>query len=230
MATTPAQLVSAVNTELSVNTQNKIWSTNTILGYINQAIRRVEIDMRLETNDNAPSSSTISLVQGTTEYAMPSDFAELDMVQLNNGQTVYTLYPIEFAQTLLLNPNSAQSQPTNYYIRGTNMGFYQIPDSSYTVTLYYKKLVTSLTSGGASLGLADIYVPAIVKYAAYLAWSSKRGNEGIAESKKQQYQEEIGIQQSFILSQDPNSMIFRSDRKRFDINSYGNWSRSLYYP
>lgn len=229
MATTPAQLVSAVNTELRVNTGNKIWSTSTILGYINQAIRRVEVDLRFESNANAPASSTTSTVQGTAEYDLPADFAEMDMVQLNNGSNIYTLYPIEYQETLLLNPNNTQSQPSNYYIRGSKIGMYQIPDSSsYTILLFYRKLVSSLTTGGSDLELNDVYVPSIVKYAAYLAWSSMRGNEQAAEQKRQQYLEEVGIQITRVLAQDPNSMVFRSDRKRYDINSYGNWARTLY--
>lgn len=229
MATSPAQLVSSVNTELRVNTGNKIWSTQTILGYINQAIRRVEIDLRLEANSNAPASSSTSTVAGTAEYALPTDFAELDMVQLNNGSTIFTLYPIEYSQTLLLNPNNTQGQPSNYYIRGSNIGLYQIPNGVYSLLLFYQKLTTSLSVGGANLDLNDVYVPSIVKYAAYLAWTSMRGNEQAAESKRQQYLEEISIHQVRLLAQDPNSMIFNSDRKRYDINSYGQWSKSLYY-
>lgn len=227
MATSPAQLVSLVNTELRVNTNNKIWSTSTILGYINQAIRRVEIDMRLETNANAPASQSFSTVQGTQEYALPSDFAELDMVQLNNGQTTFTLYPIEYQQTLLLNPNNTQSQPSQYYIRGFNIGLYQIPDSTYTVELFYQKLVSSLTVGGSNLELNDVYVPSLVKYAAYLAWSSTRDANQTA-LKLQQYQEEVGIQQARILAQDPNGMNFQSDRKRYSIDTFLNWPRAIY--
>lgn len=229
MATTPAQLVSQVNTELRVNTSSKIWNTSTILGYINQAIRRVEIDMRLESNANAPASSSTSTVAGTIEYALPSDFAEMDMVQLNNGGSIFTLYPIEYQQTKLLNPNDTQGLPSQYYIRGSNIGLYQPPNGVYTLLLFYKKLVTSLSIGGANLELNDVYTPSIVKYAAYLAWSSIKGAEQTAEAKKQQYLEEVGIQQARILAQDPNGMNFVSDRKRYSVNNFANWARSLWY-
>lgn len=229
MATSPAQIVSLVNTELRINTLNKIWSFNTILGYVNQAIRRVELDLRFESNDSSPASSSITIIAGVAEYALPADFAELDMAQFNNGTTIFTLYPIDYQETLLLNPNNVQGQPSQYYMRGPNIGLYQIPNQSGTILiLKYRKLVSDLTVGGPNLGLNDVYVPSIVKYAAYLAWSSIRGYEASAEAKKGQYIEEVGIQQARWLPRDPNGDVFRSDRRRNTLNNYSNWPRAIY--
>ena len=208
----PSELIAAVNTELRINTGSKIWDNPSILGYINQAIRRVETDLNFETNANAASVDTTPVLTGTIEYDQPDEFGQLEVVQFNDGSTTYTLDSISFNETRIINPSDVQGKPIAYYLRGDQIGLYPAPISAGTLKVYFKQRTPALELNGSDLTMALEYEPAIVKWAAYLAWSSSKDNRGAADQKRVDYQEEIKSLQNQVMSRDPVSLVYSSSR------------------
>lgn len=166
--------------EVKTDPNKRIWGDDMWTYYINQGIRQVERDGGYDWAEN-DSYYAISTIGGTEEYTLPTDLIKIEDVVLDNS----TLTQTSKNYTLKMQANS--SKPTAFYLRGNKIGFYSIPDTTYTVKVLYKKRISALSSDNTDLELDDDFVPAIVKYAVYLAWSSPRGNYNEAQSKLNDY-------------------------------------------
>lgn len=219
---TLAQLVSDLRAELKMDPSDKIWSTSTKENYINSAYLQVQRDGSFNWRENQVEDDTsIAMVAGTEKYNLPSDFIRLDYVQ-----TVENLFVLR-ASTLSkirTRGNSGNSAPNEYFIYGTQIGFYPKPDQAYTTLLLYRRRLPTLTSSQDSL-LPDDFSQAIVKYAAYLAWSSPRGNKGTASEKMDDYNASMSRLKLTYLNQDSANLKFsyqvealnnRSDKALYD--------------
>jgi len=217
MATSPASVVSDLRTDIRIDPNGKLFSDAVLLKFINQAIRKLEVDLSFETNANASNLTSTASVAGTQEYALPTDLTKIEIIQYNDGSATFDLRSISFNDARSLNPTDTQGKPSHYYLRGTSIGLYPIPESAGTIKIYYRGRTTALVDAGANLEMNDEYVPAIVKWASYLAWSSSRGNEATAEQKKKDYLEELNQLEILTQAKDPLSLTYFSSRKRANM-------------
>jgi len=201
------QLIQLCVTEVKTDPNKKIWNDSTWTNYINQSIRRIEKDGNYEWQDCA-GEGTVSLTGSTQEYDLPSDFIKLEYITLGNAEVLTKTDKIQ----VLKYGNTSNSKPTSYYIRGRKVGFWATPDKSYTATILYRKSIPLLSNAAPDLGFADNFADAIVKYAAYLAWSSPRGNEQTAQSKFNDYQLALESLRTSDLFNDMASMTFVNSR------------------
>jgi hypothetical protein len=216
MATTLTDLISSTRTELKTDPNGKIWSDDTLQDYVNEAYLQVQSDGGFAWPGNENGSGTITFSSGVQEYSLPTEFGRVDLVLIGTTQ----IFPIDFIQAKIQNPTGVQATPSCYYIRGSMMGFDPIPNTAVSATLYYKKILTALASGSSAIGLSDDFAPAIVKYAAYLAWSSPRGNTDSAVAKLQDYTRKLNLLTNTYQLRDLTALNYRVVR-----NTYNN-----YYP
>ena len=212
-----AQIRASLRSELKTDKSGKIWSDLVLNDYINQGYLKLQRDGLFAWNGNENGSGTLTLVGGTQEYALPSDFGWLRLAL--NGST--QLIESSFGDVKIRNPNNTQGTPSNYYINGDYMGLDPVPSGSATVTLYYRKILASLTSDSSTIGLNSNFVPAIVKYAAYLAWSSPRGNADTASQKLGDYQIVLRTLMSAYRMRDLATLQYKLPR-RFSNGRYNN--------
>lgn len=221
MAKTLAQLVALLRTELKTDPNGKIWDSDTVDAYINDAYFQVQSDGLFAWPGCENGSGTITTVAGTQEADLPSLFGQVELV-LNSSTE---LFPDDFKNVKIRNPLNVQGTPTYYYIRGTKMGFDPVPSSALSITVYFRKILAALATSSTEMGLTDDFAPAIVKYAAYLAWSSPRGNIQEAEYKITDYQRELTKLRNAYQLRDLTAINYRSIRN--SVNS--NYPDRIYY-
>jgi hypothetical protein len=184
MATTLAQLVSKLRSELKIDPNDKIWSTDAKEEYVNSAYLQVQRDGQFNWRENqVEDDTTIQMVAGTEKYNLPSDFVRLDYIQTRDNLFVLRASTLSKIRT---RGNTGNSAPNEYFIYGNQIGFYPKPDKSYTTLILYRKRLATLTDSQDS-ELPSDFDQAIIKYAAYLAWSSPRGNPQVAGQKLEDY-------------------------------------------
>jgi len=122
--------------------------------------------------DRLTSSSSISVVSGTAQYALPADFMSLRRIDDNNG------VPLEPAPLLELDreTNSTSSAPRYRLINGGQTGSTErlelrpTPNLTATFTLYYVTTAPVLATDGATLDCRfDEHEYVIAGLAAFIA-------------------------------------------------------------
>ena len=121
---------------------------------INNAINELrDVMIQKYGADYFATTSTISLVNGTEAYSLPSDFFKLLGVdyQMSNNEYV-TLTPYELSERNRFNRSIlrpyASSEFLRYRIRGSQIIFSPIPTTTNTVRLIYVPLATALSADG----------------------------------------------------------------------------------
>jgi hypothetical protein len=89
-------------------------------------------------------STTISLVASTQEYALPAGF-----VKEQKNSVFVDGKPIQkITQDYTIEETSQTGEPSGYYIRRKQIGFYPIPTATATITLLYFDMGGSLVNDG----------------------------------------------------------------------------------
>ena len=128
----------------------------------------------------ALEQGTVSLVDGTTSYSLPSDCIDIIEAYVNDGSTDYQIKRIDVGTYSSLSSKSTESRPTQYFIHRTNtptIYLYPTPDQSYT--LYYWQM-RRLEDSGDYTNTADVafrFLPALISGLAYYLALKNRDNE-----------------------------------------------------
>lgn len=216
MSTTLSDLRSDVRTEMKTDPNGKVWSNAQLTDFANQAYLQVQMDGNFGWGVSENGSSSQTFTAGTQEYSMPSDFGRLEFILLSGNK----LQPLSFEEAKIRNPNSTQSTPTHYYIRGSSIGFDPVPNSASSATIYYRKILTALSSDSDAISFSDNFAPAMVKYMAYLAWSSPRGNEQYAAARLEDYEREMNRLRAIYLYRDKADFNYYAVNRRTTQNYY----------
>lgn len=200
--------------ELKADRNGKIWGDNQLNRFINKAILNISVDANFAWDETDRQSYSFTTTSGTQEYALPSDFGQLELVILNDGQNKMYLKSTDFVDQKIANLNSSDSKPYNYYIRTTYIGFSPIPDNPYEITLFYRKGLSTLTNDSDTFPFSDDFLQAVLKYASYMAWSSVRGNRQSALEKLEDYKMEMDYLLQRYLSKDFPGLNYRTPRNK----------------
>ncbi len=118
------------------------------------------------------TTGTLSLVQGTQEYSLISNFSDIDSqniisVALQGAQnSKLTYWP--FSQLRADNPDfdlTGSSIPTRYYIKGGSIGFWPVPSGAYDCLIDYYKVPTEMSADADVPILPLNYREALMHYA-----------------------------------------------------------------
>lgn len=225
MATTLSDLKSALRTELRIDPNDKIWPEATKEKYLNAAYRRIQRDGQYNWRENQVEYDA-TLTAGTEKYNLATifgtdDFVRLDFIQLKDSLTNLRCSDLATVRT---RGTTGQGMPNEYFIYGNYIGLYPVPDSAYTLLVLYRKRLPTMTSA-VDMALPDDFADAIVKYAAYLAWSSPRGDRMSAQEKMADYQELLSELKITYLMQDTKQLKFGYQRSIVNNRS----DKALYY-
>lgn len=161
------------STYLKIDPNAKVWSDDTLDVFINQAYHKIQSDMSFEWPEYE-TSTTITTVAGTEMYSKPSDFVRI----IGLYDDTYNLTKTTKQQTMI--NRATQSKPSSYYLYGSNIGFYPLPDNAYSIDLLYYRQLPLLTSSQGS-GLPYEYNQVIALYATYLMLISvEKQNKAVA--------------------------------------------------
>ena len=180
---TRLELRTLLNTEIKIDPNNKIWSESAKNNYIDSAYFQLQKDWNFEWREN-DANNTQSTVVWTQEYTLPTDFIRTELVRYNWTE----IHPRSKTQLKRENATFVSWTPSRYYLYSSNIWFDVLPNAVLTLDIDYRKKLTKFTADTDSSEFPEDFDDAIVKYAAYLAWSSPRGNEQTSRAKLQEYQ------------------------------------------
>lgn len=213
MATNRGELRTDVRTELKKDPNGRIWSDATLNGYIDKAYLKVQKDGNFQWRENQ-ANTTFSTVSGTQEYTLPTDLGKIQLIRFNGTNLLKTTK----VQLKREQNTFVAWTPSQYYVFGANVWFDVIPNVVGTIDFDYVKRLAALSTDSTESAFDTDFDVAIVKYAAFLAWSSIDGKQWAASSKLQEYGIEIDSLISTYIFDDINDLTFGLQKRRFIRN------------
>lgn len=151
-------------TYLKIDPNAKVWSDGTVDYFSNIAYWQVQSDFWYSIPE-CEASTTITTIAATQEYDKPSDFARVSGLFQDN----FKLTPTSKQNTMI---NAAQqSKPASYYLYWSKIGLYPTPDTTYTISMLYCRVLPSLSESQDSELPTDME-DLVVLWACYLMFLS----------------------------------------------------------
>ena len=176
-------------TQLRLNDANSgFWSSSELNGYINRALLRVAMDLRLPKLD-----TPIDITAGVSFYSLPSDYLIPEYLY---GAALFgnrRLYPSNFAALDKMSAGRAAwekercATPTHFVPFSSD--FFVLrpgPDKTSTVTLHYTPIPATLSSDSATTSFnlsGQRLVPVFASYLAQMKNDPQKAAQHLAEYK-----------------------------------------------
>jgi len=133
------------------NNELKLISTTDAYAWLNEAYSIVRNDLNLVNQEYFASDiQTLSVVAGTAEYSLPTDFGDLVTLYVSGAAPQQIVAPIPLAEI----PSYAGSTP-RYYLRGSYLGITPTPDQAATWYYRYVSKATAKTADTDTIDLPD---------------------------------------------------------------------------
>lgn len=152
-AQTVASVFADVDSLLNV-TELKLISVSEKFAWVNEALTLLKNKLNLTNTEYTVSTTqTLTIVSGTAEYQLPSDFS--DIVEITDGLNTSTTTggPIPFMS--VSKALSYDGDTVFYYLRGRYLGIVPTPTASATYYYRYRAVATRLTSLSDYVTLPD---------------------------------------------------------------------------
>jgi hypothetical protein len=91
-------------------------------------------------------SDTLSTVANQEYVALPTDFIDLDSLEITIAGTKRPLYKRDFQDIVQWRANSSAGQPTDYALYQNRIELFLVPDATYPITIKYVKSLTVLSA------------------------------------------------------------------------------------
>ena len=203
-------LRSNIRWELKIDPNGKIWNDSTLDLYLNRAYLQLQQDWNLDWQENDANTTYTPSAQ---ETSLPTDFGKIVLVRYNWTELISTT-KIQMKREIA---TFQAWTPSRYYLYSNTLGTDTIPSSG-TIDLDYKKINAGFTADTDESDYPTTFDTALVKYSAYLAWSSPRGNVQTAASKLQEYNLEKETLIWMYIFNDVNDLSFSTQRRRTITN------------
>jgi hypothetical protein len=133
------------------NNELKLISSTDSYAWLNEAYAIVRNELNLVNQEYFASDiQTLSVVSGTAEYSLPSDFSDLLTLYVSGASPQQIVLPIPLSEI----PSYAGTTP-RYYLRGSVLGITPTPDAAATWYYRYVSRATELTANTDSIDLPD---------------------------------------------------------------------------
>ena len=178
-------LRSLLKKRLRVDQSGRIWDDSLLNVNLNEALSTIQQDGSFAWTFNDAQYSGVSVV-GQAEYALPSDFARLELngIKYDNYMLIKKDYRRVFDSYNL----TEQGTPGIYYLRGSNFGVNPLPNSIKPIAFLYRKVLPQMVDDTDDSGMPEQFNEAIINYASYLCWAdlqSNANNQKAAQAKQQ---------------------------------------------
>lgn len=169
MGLTRLQLISRVRNRLSATSDDALLTTSRLYEFINDGIQAFSEERDWPWLE---ATSTISVVAGTTSYALPTDFTRAHLLDIDGNE----LQEVQYGELIKFRNNTA-AQPELYALVGDTVRVMRTPDTAYTLNVYYQRKELELAND-ADVTYAPSRVASILTtYAALYAAVSVRDQE-----------------------------------------------------
>lgn len=204
---TRSDLRADVRTELKKDPNGNIWNDPTLNGYINKAYAKMQKDGNFQWRENQ-ADYQFNTVVWTQQYALPSDFGKITLARYSGTNLIKT------TKTMLKREYSSfvSGTPSKYYLYWAFIWFDVLPNGTGEIDMDYAKKNAWFTADTDESAYWDDFDTAIVKYAAFLAWSSIDGKQQTANVKLSEYNIEIDTLSSTYIFDDAEDLIYNLQR------------------
>jgi hypothetical protein len=141
-------------------------------------------ELPLRTRYNLTTAS-LTTVAGTATAALPSDFLEAKAL-INQTDPKEVLKNASASQLYTANPNAATGRPKGYTYTSSGLELAPVPDSAYTLKLYYYQRITSL-SGTTTTNWLLQYFPNLYLFGSLVAAEAYLGTDPRLQTWKDFY-------------------------------------------
>lgn len=131
--------------------------------------------------------TTFDITSGTQEYTLPSDFLDVIKVQLHFDGSPYVVRPVAFQH---MSPYDGQFAPFSYYVRGNHIGFYPVPATSDTCTLFYVQTPSDMSGTTDSPSIQPIFHDMLIPKAVELCLRSDE-KPALAQQCKMDFEQHV---------------------------------------
>lgn len=161
------------------------------------------------------TTGSLSLVAGTQEYSLSSNFSNIDSqniiaVSLQGASGRKLLY-WPYNQLRNTYPDfdyNGQSLPDKYYLKSGYIGFYPIPNGADSIAVDYYKTPTELSADSDEPIIPVNYREALVHYALSLEHDYD-GDPDLAQKSSNRYEEIVTLARNNLLAQPTDEGNFR---------------------
>ena len=91
-------------------------------------------------------SDTLSTTASQEYVALPSDFVELDKLEVTVSSTKRPMRQREYGEIVAMRPGSSSGQPTDFALYRNRLELFRTPDTTYTLTIHYVRTLTVLSA------------------------------------------------------------------------------------
>ena len=117
-----------------------------VIAALNFAWRDLYADLVSQYQRFFVTTDTVTLVSGTSEYSLPSDFWLMEGISLVDDTRTFTLRPWPFNHRNYLNGRT--DRPRYYVLYGQTVRYIATPDAAYTGTMHYVPVAPTLAAAG----------------------------------------------------------------------------------
>jgi len=173
-----SELRTALRSLLNEDTAG-FWTDAQLNTYLNLANDRVNSIVSATREDYFTISATFATVQGTQNYAFPSDCRFIRRLEIYDPNDTNYIIKLDELRWPRIEANgdwlfTNQGMPKRYTIRGQQFSLYPIPDTVYNMRLYYDSRPGNMDSDSDSPDTPTDFHDMLVYWAALLA---KKQNE-----------------------------------------------------
>lgn len=200
------------------DTENGYFTTAILDVFINNAQRELQ-KLLLQAGESYYTICVeTSTVANQRDYALPSDFLQLDLLERitqGSDDTAATerLYPLERSEIEVAGYNARatnQGLPYNYVLNKSTFSLYPVPDSVKTLRLWYSPRVTDMSNDADTPDAPEDYHEFIAILAARDGFLSDNRSLAPIESKLAYYEKMLEEQSESRNSDSPRMVIATS--------------------
>lgn len=151
-----SQALSILSADILRDPSYWVWSRANLTRLINKSYTSTQASLKgfLPLQE---SKATVSFIAGTQEYSLPADLGTIDSVIYDNRK---------MDKTSIEDIDDSEWTPSEYYIRGSVIGFYPKPQTTGTATIYYDARFDDLAVDSDTFSTPDQFDYAILYLAA----------------------------------------------------------------
>lgn len=184
-----SQLITDIRSKADM--QNTQFITDTeLISYIDKAYRKIHNKLVNTFQNYFVSEATITLVSGTNEYDLPSDFLKLLGLDLNNAGKPYSLKPwsLNERNRIMVGWNG---KPLFYIIKGSKVLLRPNVNVNDTLTLYYAPCSTEITSSSQQIDCVNGLNELIILDCCIQCKAKEESDFSVFELQYQQMEKEL---------------------------------------
>lgn len=114
----------------------------TVIPYAIQDAIRFYQGTKFWFNEDGATTPTVA---AQADYALPTDFIELDYASLTVNGATYPLKPVQYRSIAGMNVNNTQGVPQYVATYQESLWLYPVPNAVYTVTFWYTRELDALS-------------------------------------------------------------------------------------